>query len=325
MFAMHRRVLLLTLSLILPLARAQTSSFPHREVTLAETDFIDIGPPFDYYNLYRMTATVNGTDVERVSITPSAGSCALPTTEVKSTHVPQSLSEMFAPKDPCTISNKAAQKEAKRCKHCPVFSGVHVSVQLACGTSTRAIRYEILDRDLFEEKPNTPGATSRTLNLLASLNKAFEGGAFDKPAFVTPAEQPITRADPSDELILQVKSGVFDALFNEKISQLYLDSFGIPRLPTVELTSVNTTQPSSFQLPVYPAIARAAHIEGTVIVSAVLDESGAIQKVEYEHGPQMLAGATIDAVKNWKFPAGAATQAEIGITFHLNCPDAAMR
>ncbi|CAN5413066.1 hypothetical protein BH10ACI4_BH10ACI4_38490 [soil metagenome] len=49
--------------------------------------------------------------------------------------------------------------------------------------------------------------------------------------------------------------------------------------------------------PVYPAIAKAAHIEGTVIVEAVISKAGRIESLNVISGPQMLRRAAIEAIE----------------------------
>jgi protein TonB len=53
--------------------------------------------------------------------------------------------------------------------------------------------------------------------------------------------------------------------------------------------------------PVYPPIAVAAQVSGTVITRVLVDRSGDIQHVRVLSGPAMLQQASIDAAKNWKF------------------------
>jgi protein TonB len=49
--------------------------------------------------------------------------------------------------------------------------------------------------------------------------------------------------------------------------------------------------------PVYPAIAKAAHVEGTVVVDAVISKSGAIESLHVVSGPEMLRAAAMDAIR----------------------------
>jgi protein TonB len=49
--------------------------------------------------------------------------------------------------------------------------------------------------------------------------------------------------------------------------------------------------------PVYPAIARAAGISGTVVVEAVISRAGKVESLHVLSGPQMLRGAAMDAIR----------------------------
>ena len=53
--------------------------------------------------------------------------------------------------------------------------------------------------------------------------------------------------------------------------------------------------------PTYPAIAKAARIQGTVILSATISKSGTIENLTVVSGPQMLVPAAVDAVHNWRY------------------------
>ena len=53
--------------------------------------------------------------------------------------------------------------------------------------------------------------------------------------------------------------------------------------------------------PVYPAIARAAHVEGTVVVEAVISRSGTIESLHVLSGPKMLQSAAIDAIRGARY------------------------
>lgn len=49
--------------------------------------------------------------------------------------------------------------------------------------------------------------------------------------------------------------------------------------------------------PVYPAIARAARISGTVVVEAVISKAGTIESLRVLNGPDMLRAAALDAIR----------------------------
>jgi len=54
-------------------------------------------------------------------------------------------------------------------------------------------------------------------------------------------------------------------------------------------------------LPVYPQIAKTAHIQGTVMLHAIIDKDGSIQELQYLSGPPLLMRAAMDAVKQWRY------------------------
>ena len=75
--------------------------------------------------------------------------------------------------------------------------------------------------------------------------------------------------------------------------------------------------------PVYPAAARAEHIQGTVRVIATVRKDGTVGEVKVASGNAALTGAAIDAVRQWHYrPAllnGEPVQSEMSVemTFHL--------
>jgi periplasmic protein TonB len=53
--------------------------------------------------------------------------------------------------------------------------------------------------------------------------------------------------------------------------------------------------------PVYPAIAKAAHVEGSVVVEAVISRAGTIESLHVVSGPMMLQGAAMDAIREARY------------------------
>lgn len=54
-------------------------------------------------------------------------------------------------------------------------------------------------------------------------------------------------------------------------------------------------------LPVYPPIARAAHVSGTVVLEATIGKDGTIEGLRVVSGHPMLQGAAVDAVRTWVY------------------------
>jgi TonB family protein len=53
--------------------------------------------------------------------------------------------------------------------------------------------------------------------------------------------------------------------------------------------------------PVYPAQARRSHIEGTVVLAAVIMEDGSVRSVKVVQGPATLAQSAVEAVRLWRY------------------------
>ncbi|HEX8810860.1 MAG TPA: energy transducer TonB, partial [Terracidiphilus sp.] len=54
-------------------------------------------------------------------------------------------------------------------------------------------------------------------------------------------------------------------------------------------------------VPDYPAIARAARLEGTVVLQATISKTGTIENLRVIDGPVMLRQAAINAVQQWRY------------------------
>jgi periplasmic protein TonB len=57
----------------------------------------------------------------------------------------------------------------------------------------------------------------------------------------------------------------------------------------------------SYRPPAYPPIAASARVEGTVILEAIIDESGAVTNVRVLKSIPLLDAAARDAVSGWRY------------------------
>lgn len=53
--------------------------------------------------------------------------------------------------------------------------------------------------------------------------------------------------------------------------------------------------------PNYPPLARQTHMQGVVVIDAILDEHGNVVEMKVVSGPPLLIQAAVDAVKLWKY------------------------
>lgn len=76
--------------------------------------------------------------------------------------------------------------------------------------------------------------------------------------------------------------------------------------------------------PLYPALARAARIQGSVHLQAIISKKGVIENLQVLSGPPMLAGAAVDAVRQWRYRPyllngeAVEVQTEITVNFVLS-------
>ncbi|MDE3136776.1 MAG: energy transducer TonB, partial [Acidobacteriota bacterium] len=53
--------------------------------------------------------------------------------------------------------------------------------------------------------------------------------------------------------------------------------------------------------PTYPPFARQAHIEGSVVLSAIIGEDGRVEMLRYVSGPPLLVQPALNAVRQWRY------------------------
>ena len=296
------------------------------EVVIGRDSFIDIGPPFNYYDLTFLHADGASTDVERVSLTPPADMC-YPRAEIAVAHVrlDESLSSVLQSTNPCSIPEKKLDAELKRRKktRVPVFSGMNVSMQARCADGVRVIRAEILDRDIFGDQSKTPQYTSWSRTLFDKLDKATGESPWDKPVFPLADAPSTVPATSQSEALRAIAEGKFDTIFgntSDRPSELYRSAQSIPRKPFIELTTIEPVRPATYVDPVYPPIAKAARVEGTVDFHLVIGANGSPESVTIDSGPKMLWQAATDAIAKWKFlPEDSGKTVHGVIRFGLNC------
>ncbi len=291
-------------------------------LVIARHSFIDVGPPFDFYELIRVKSDGADLSVERVLVTPPGQACWNPATvESETVKIHETMADLLAGKNPCAIPEKELHRELKRCKKCLTFSGVNVTMQVSCGGNDRQLRMDILDRDLFDPRPQTPENTSWTMSLLGELDKALGPGAMDKPMFsLGNTARP---GVPDTELVRAIRDSKFDELFDKEhtVSKVVFDADKPPPPPpSVEIENVTPIAPISPKLPIYPPIAKAARVEGRVTVTFDVSVEGKVQNIVVVDGPKMVELGVKDAVTGWSFPQSAwGMSGHAAIRFNLNC------
>lgn len=316
---------LLMCAVAMPHDQRHAPTMPDR-FAIGRDTFFDVGPPFDYYELLLVTPAGNDSVVERVILTPPGNACTVPAkVELARATMHQSVGSLFGTTNPCTISEEELKRELRRGKKQLVFSGAKVAMQVQCGTESRVIRSDILDRDMFDPHPNTPRHTSWTMQLLARLDQALGPGVMQKPMFPMPGNPERPAAYFGSAILGGLDSGRYDVLFDlppGKLSEIYRAANTPIPPPTVRLLNSVPFQPVTPVVPGYPAIARAAHIEGTITFKADIDSDGNTTNLVFGGGSPFLRHAVEQTVRGGKFPPAAFhQQIEATIEFALNCPN----
>ncbi len=176
-----------------------------------------------------------------------------------------------------------------------------------------ASKTDVIDLNLGARKSQAGNSVSSAAVDTARLrpNQSLEGGAnakSDSPAALpaeggaSPEPPPIS-SQPGDSSAL---NGVLAA------------NVSVPELAAPVSQGISGGQLLHQVRPVYPAQAQGMHIEGTVVVQAVVREDGTVGDIKVVEGQATLAQAVVDAVKNWVYQPfllnGRPTQRETKIT-----------
>jgi protein TonB len=74
--------------------------------------------------------------------------------------------------------------------------------------------------------------------------------------------------------------------------------------------------------PEYPALARQAHLSGTVVINAVIDEHGNVVQARVVSGHPLLVSEALKAVLQWKYEPttlnGQPVSVELQVQVHFN-------
>ena len=82
---------------------------------------------------------------------------------------------------------------------------------------------------------------------------------------------------------------------------------GLPPPPKVAPSRIrvggNVAQANLIHMvnPQYPAIAKTAHISGTILLHAIIGKDGTVSNLQYISGPPLLMQSAMDAVKQWRY------------------------
>ena len=298
------------------------ASAPASRLVIGEESFINAGQNLRFYQIYSFTGQGNTTSVKRLTITPAHDACSASTVEASQGVLPETITQLLSNENPCSIPEKVLRREANRCGDCAISGGAHITMEVACHKSDHLIRFEVLDKDIFEPLPDTPKHTSKVFQLLKQVNAALGNNVMDRPAFPAGGQKPEPLPPPSSELN-DLANGNFDLLFEgapDKPSILYKQTHEPRSLPTVTLKQSIPIAPLQAKLPDYPPSARTAHLDGDVEIRLVIGPDGDVKSVSALSGPSILQRGTLETANQWQFPKQPqSTNVNATISYRMNC------
>jgi len=75
--------------------------------------------------------------------------------------------------------------------------------------------------------------------------------------------------------------------------------------------------PISTPQPNYPPVAKAAHVDGLVVIDAIIDEDGNVVQARAVEGPPLLVAAALEAVAKWKYAPTYLNGQAVSIRTHI--------
>ena len=102
-----------------------------------------------------------------------------------------------------------------------------------------------------------------------------------------------------------------------------LNAAGLVRVPSGTIVGMAVSNPQ----PDYPPVAKAAHVQGTVVLQAIISKTGTIEGLAVISGPPMLRASALDAVRRWRYKPyifnGVPTEVDTTISVNFTFGDSA--
>ena len=147
------------------------------------------------------------------------------------------------------------------------------------------------------------------------------------PSKIPPHAKIMNSEEPLAVAIVGMGEGSGDGI--KAVTTILNNSAASPivRQATPKKTTVSSGVMQGYVLskttPIYPAIARAAHVSGKVVLQATISKTGLIENLHLLSGPPMLQQAAMEAVRTWKYKPyllngePVEVETEINVVFNL--------
>lgn len=165
-----------------------------------------------------------------------------------------------------------------------------------------------VERALGQPRPGDTGPATKKADI-----PTFAPNVLSQPA-ATPAAAP---ADTSPAT--EAKKAELVSKIAQLLAQDARDKGGKPASAPVAVGgAVKEPTRTKYVPPVYPPLALAANVSGTVILEATIGEDGRVRDVKVLRSVQLLDQAAIDAVKQWEYTPTYLNGAAISVTMAVS-------
>ena len=143
------------------------------------------------------------------------------------------------------------------------------------------------------EQPTAAPVQSAAMQQQLNANSVLDKSSLRQPSDASAPPPPSGSIDMGN-------SGATPSVFSSKPAPKVTAAAPSNKVISVA-ASVMAGRAVSQTRPQYPAFARTARVDGTVVLHATISKAGTIENVSVISGPPMLRQAAIDAVKMWRY------------------------
>lgn len=116
-------------------------------------------------------------------------------------------------------------------------------------------------------------------------------------ASAPPADKPLNSAEPAP----QAKHETLPEPTHPPAEKPVLTNETLPNQPVAVDPAIASSMKLSGAAPMYPAVAQAAGVHGTVVVALTIAPDGSVSEAHAISGPALLQATTIAAVRSWRY------------------------
>jgi Gram-negative bacterial TonB protein C-terminal len=293
------------------------------EFYIVSAFFSDYGALY-YYRIVDVRADGADSVVRYVRVAPVDVFC--PRTIIQATESRLRNTQPAELGNPCAVRSSEVVKALRHMKPISGFEFVSFGIVAQCGPSVTALQLPVIgEDDLKRMRPE--------ISALWDLQSKIAGRAFgEKDIFQERAEQDDLALQRSGEaLVPELISGRYDkGLKLARRGETFSDILGGYRGPMTaaqakaryvpQVVNAEVYRFQKFVPPKYPVLAMQARVQGKVEVALTADRStGEVRDVIVVSGNPLLAPASVEAAKQWRFDSGGDERIALVLDYSLRC------